>query len=203
MSFVDQDTDSPYYRYTLLECDEYHPTLIAQVDSNPYEGTFSWDEPRRVYPAQDRQLSTLIPDQLRQIHEEARSCFNARAYTAAAVMCGRLLEATCKLNNVAARTLHQSLAKMKEIGLIDGRLWEWADTLRTIRNAAAHYDGTTISKQDAEDALAFNEALLDYLYVLSARFNELKARNSKPKPTRVASRKAEPASKDELEGQKS
>ena len=109
-------------------------------------------------------------------------------------MCGRLLEATCSLNNVTGRTLHQSLAKMKEIGLIDGRLWEWADTLRTIRNAAAHYDGATvIGKQDAADALAFNEALLDYLYVLNARFNELKARNSTSKPHRVVSRKAQPA----------
>lgn len=200
-SSVEEGADSPYYRYTLLECDKSHPTLVVQVDTGESHTSFIWNDPRQVYPVQDRQLSILIPRQLRQIHEEARACFNTQAYTATAVMCGRMLEATCNLNNVTEKSLYQSLARMKTLGLIDGRLWEWADTLRTIRNAAAHYDGTTISKQDAADALAFNEALLDYLYVLSARFNELKARNSTPEPSRVVSRKAQPVTKSEPGGQ--
>jgi len=37
----------------------------------------------------------------------------------------------------------------------------------------------SISKQDAEDAVAFTEALLDYSYVLTARFNALKERRAK------------------------
>ena len=68
---------------------------------------------------------------------------------------------------------------MKEEGLIDGRLWEWAETLRAVRNSAAHFTKEPISKQDAEDAVAFTEALLDYLYVLTTRFNALKERRAK------------------------
>jgi hypothetical protein len=48
-----------------------------------------------------------------------------------------------------------------------------------VRNSAAHFTKDYISKQDAEDAIAFTEALLDYLYVLTARFNALKERRTK------------------------
>lgn len=169
----------PIPRWTLLECENKHPLLVVQFDPGENVYGWHWDDPTRVYPALDQPLNTLIPGQLRQIHEEARACFRSKAFTAAAVMAGRTLECACALHGVKERDLHRSLAKMKEQGLIDGRLSEWADTLRTIRNAAAHYDGETVSKQDAADSIAFSEALLDYLYVLSARFEALKARRQK------------------------
>lgn len=177
----EEEMAGPFFRYTLLECEKQHPILVAQVDAGEDPYYFIWNDPSRLFPSRERQLSTMIPEQLRQIHSEAQACFNAQAYTAAAVMAGRTLEATCALNGVKARNLHQALEKMKDAGLIDGRLWEWADTLRTVRNSAAHYDGDTVSKQDSADALAFNEALLDYLYVLTARFNALKERRAKSK----------------------
>lgn len=169
----------PGSRWTLLQCNQRHPILVHQADWSNDPGAWHWDDPVRIYPSRERQLSTLIPEQLRQIHEEARACFRAKAYTAAAVMTGRALEATCSLNGIKEHTLQQSLAKMKEQGHIDGRLWEWAETLRTVRNAAAHYDSTVITKQDADDSIAFNEALLDYMYVLNTRFEELKERRAK------------------------
>jgi hypothetical protein len=153
--------------------------MVLQLDWNDDYFAWQWDDPTRIYPPQDRELSTLIPGQLRQVHEEARACFRAKAYTAAAVMSGRTLEAACALNGITERTLQRSLVKMKEQGHIDGRLWEWAETLRAVRNAAAHYDSNVITKQDAEDSIAFSEALLDYLYVLTARFEALKTRRVK------------------------
>lgn len=175
-----EDTEiGPYFRYTLVECEKSHAILAVQQDTNENIESYNWDDPQRVYPERYRTLSVLIPEQLRQIHEEARSCLGAKAYTAAAVMSGRTLEAAGALNGVTESSLHQSLQKMKQMGLIDGRLWEWADTLRTVRNSAAHFDGNIISRQDSEDALAFSEALLDYLYVLSARFNALQERRNK------------------------
>jgi hypothetical protein len=60
-------------------------------------------------------------------------------------------------------------------GLIDQRLYEWAEELRFLRNAGAHHTGK-VSREDAEDAIALTEAMLDYLYVLSARFEKFKAR---------------------------
>ena len=61
---------------------------------------------------------------------------------------------------------------------VDARLWEWAETLRGVRNAAAHFNNETVSRQDAEDVVAYSEALLDYLYVLKARFEAMRARRS-------------------------
>jgi hypothetical protein len=178
------DEGTPCVRWMLLECDNKHPILVMQSDwtGDPYE--WHWDDPARIYPPWDRELSSLIPEQLRQIRDEARACFRAKAYTAAAVMSGRTLECACALNDIRERNLQQSLAKMKEQKHIDGRLWEWAETLRTVRNAAAHYNSSTITKQDAEDSIAFSEALLDYLYVLTARFEALKKRREK-KPASV------------------
>lgn len=50
---------------------------------------------------------------------------------------------------------------MKAEGLIDGRLAEWADQLRGVRNSAAHFNADPITRLDAEDSIAFSEALLD------------------------------------------
>ena len=172
-------------RWTLFACEKQHPILAVEtevISEWNVDGelvSVDLDDPYRMYPPQDRVLSTEIPVQLRQIHEEARACIRAKAYTAAAVMSGRALEGVCDLSGVQGRTLYDRLARMKENGLIDGRLWEWAETLRAVRNAAAHYSNESISRRDAEDTVAFTEALLDYLYVLTARFNALKERRAK------------------------
>lgn len=172
-------------RWTLYACEKQHPILTledalgAESEGGDYTNIDFDDDPYRVYPPQDRVLSNEIPAQLRQIHEEARACIRAKAYTAAAVMSGRALEGVCDLHGIKGTTLQNRLAKMKEEGLIDGRLWEWAETLRSVRNSAAHFTKNSISKQDAEDAVTFTEALLDYLYVLTARFNALKERRTK------------------------
>lgn len=174
--------EGPPERWTLLQCPSGHTLLVLQNEYNGSGMTFNDDEPFRVYPPQERQLSNDIPERLRSTLDEARRCFRAKAYTATVAMTGRTLEGACDLHGVNEGVLYRSLEKMKEKGFIDGRLSEWADTLRGVRNAAAHFNDDDISRQDAEDALAFGEALLDYLYVLTARFDALKARR-KPKST--------------------
>ena len=43
-------------------------------------------------------------------------------------------------------------------------------------NDGAHFTGRRVSREDAQDALALAEALLDYRYVFSAQFAEFKTR---------------------------
>ena len=167
--------DGPPERWSLLSCPQGHPMLVVQNQYYP-DMPFDEDTPYRVYPAQDRQLSDLVPEELRLAHEEARRCLNAKAFTAAVVMSGRVLEGACKLQGVTERSLQKSLDKLHELGVIDGRLAAWAQALRRVRNAAAHYSVERIDRQDAEDAIAYNEALLDYLYVLKDRFEAMNAR---------------------------
>jgi hypothetical protein len=177
----DEPREGPPERWTLLECmTGQHPILVIQNDFGPRQ-RFDDDNPYRIYPPQDPTLSDEIPHSLRDIHQEARKCFHAKAYKATAAMSGQTIEGACKLHGVTKGVLRDLLAEMKKQELIDGRLWEWAETLRHVRNAASHFDEADdeITRQDAEDALAFSEALLDYLYVLKARFDALKARRGK------------------------
>ena len=168
--------EGPPERWTLLKCRRGHALLVLQNQYSPMD--FDDDTPYRMYPPQERRLSELIPRELRTTHDEARACFNAKAYSATVAMCGRTLEGACEKQSVKAGTLQKSLDKMKDLGIIDGRLAEWADTLRGVRNSAAHFNDEPISRQDAEDALAYSEALLDYLYVLKDRFEAMKSRRT-------------------------
>lgn len=169
--------NGPPERWTLLQCPAGHTMLVLQEE---YGGGMSFDDdtPYRMYPPQDRRLSNDIPEPLRTAHDEARKCFQAKGYTATVAMCGRTLEGACELQGVKERSLQKSLDKMKANGLIDGRLAEWADQLRGVRNSAAHFNSDPITRQDAEDSIAFSEALLDYLYVLTARFDAMKLRRA-------------------------
>ncbi|MFD8896350.1 DUF4145 domain-containing protein [Streptomyces ardesiacus] len=112
-------------------------------------------------------------------HEEARKCFSVKAYTAAVAMVRRTLEGVCKDQNVqqgGRAKLFQMLEALKSAGKIDGRLFEWAQALRVLGNEGAHFTGVEVTREDASDSIDLAEALLDYLYVLSAQFDEFKAR---------------------------
>lgn len=67
---------------------------------------------------------------------------------------------------------------MQNDGLIEGRLLEWAEELRVLGNEGAHFTGRRVAREDAQDALALAEALLDYMYVFSAQFAEFKQRRA-------------------------
>ncbi len=166
----------PPAEWALLQCAICADPLV-QVRED-YGGGFDADDPVFVFPA-PRRLNRNIPEHLRNAWEEAQSCFKAKAYTATAVMVRRALEATCADQGVRERTLAQSLKKLEAQGKIDGMLAEWADLLRLVGNEGAHYSDRVVTREDAEDALSFSEALLDHLYVLRQRFEEFKARRVK------------------------
>jgi hypothetical protein len=96
-------------------------------------------------------------------------------------MVRRTLEGVCAENQVSKRPLNRALQEMESRGLLDGRLLTWADGLRVLGNEGAHYTGSPVSREDASDALALAEAVLDYLYVLTAQFEEFQGRRHKPK----------------------
>lgn len=180
--------DGPPERWSFVVCiPAQHPMLVLQ---NEYYGIpFDEDIPWRAYPPQDRVLSAEIPAALRRELEEARTCFKAKAYSATVVMSGRVIEGVCAEFGASARSLDQSLQKMRDEGHIDGKLADWAHLLRGVRNAGAHFDESKppIERQDAADALAFSEALLDYLFVLKARFDQLRDRRT---PNNVSAEEA-------------
>ncbi|MBS1860951.1 MAG: DUF4145 domain-containing protein [Actinobacteria bacterium] len=168
-----EDLVNPPVEWRLIQCTNcWQPSVLVRED---YGRGFDDDDSVVVYPAPP-QISRNVPQPLRREWEEARICLEAKAYTACGVMVRRTLEGTCKDQGVKAKTLARGLQELRDKELVDGTLAEWADALRVLGNKSAHFTGTELSRDDAEDSLAFAEALLDHLYVLRKRFAEFKSR---------------------------
>ena len=164
-------------RFVLLRCAKCgNPILITQDNiGNQVEGDI-WDTPVRLFPADEIHANPQVPKQLQLSFQEAASCFRARAYTAAAIMCRKTLEGVCVANNIQQRGLMQSLRKLREDGQINDQLFEWADALRMAGNEAAHDVNITISSTDARDMLDFTNAILDYMFSFKQKFDQFKQR---------------------------
>lgn len=164
----------------LLECQECHNASLHLSEFVPDPSTNSYRSSitRRLWPNPPRELSDAVPLDLRREYGQARICFEARAYTAAAVMVRRTLEGVCIENGIDDKPLVRGLQKMRSDGLIDEKLFEWAQALRVLGNEGAHYSKKQVSQEDAQDALELAEALLDYLYVLTAKFRQFQQRRS-------------------------
>jgi hypothetical protein len=165
----DGERVDPPAEWTLVQC---RGCLMPSVQlREDYGGGFEGDDPIIVFP-EPRRLNPQIPIALRREWEEAKICFDAKAYAACAVMTRRTLEGTCKELGVKEPILAKALKTLQKEGLIDGMLAEWAKALRLAGNRGAHFTGEEVSREDAENALSFTEALLDHVYVLRKRFED-------------------------------
>ena len=75
---------------------------------------------------------------------------------------------------------NERLKKMRDVGHIDARLFEWSDALRLAGNEAAHGVATKISETDARDILEFTNAILDYMFSYRDRFEQFRKRRAAP-----------------------
>jgi HEPN domain-containing protein len=116
---------------------------------------------------------------IRSSLEEARLCFKAGAYSASAVMAGRALEGVCRHFGTKSSYLGSGIKELRENGIIDARLAAWARELQRARNLSAHASCERVSKRDAEDLLQFVEAIGEYVFVLTAKFESYMARRAK------------------------
>lgn len=167
----EEETGRPF-RVSLLSCPTCQNSLIAGEYQEEGSGGPQWDSPVRVWPSPDKLLSWNIPPIVRSSLEEANKCFKARAFSACAVMCGRALEGICRYHKTRAEYLSGGLKELSEQGVIDGRLMKWADALRLSRNAGAHATGRPVLHDEAQDLLLFANAICEYVFVLSAQFDD-------------------------------
>jgi hypothetical protein len=177
-SYEDRYPNDPPAKWTLAKCPSCRfPMLAVQEDY----GTGLEETATRVYPPRAKQLGWSIPTPIRNAYREALSCFKAKAFTASAIMCWKTLEGLCVAHGIKTRNLSQSLKKLKEKELIEGRLLEWAEELRHFGNEAAHDVGVTISAQDAKDIMTFTEALMEYVFTYRDQFERFKKRRTADK----------------------
>ena len=112
-------------RVTLVKCPICdRPMLACQDDADP--NVVGWGNPIRIYPEMDRQFSTSVPKNIREAFTEARTCFRAKAFTAAAIMRRKTLEGICSAHGVkSSGSLAAQLNKLKDNGTIEKSLFEW------------------------------------------------------------------------------
>jgi hypothetical protein len=186
----DEDEDGPF-ELSLIRCEFCRsPSLVRQDEA-------SEAAPVEVWPTSRRTLDEGIPRKVRDGVIEARKCFEAGAFLATAVMVRRAIEGFCAENGAVHKVLHRSIQELVQRGVIDGRLLEWADGLRILGNAGAHFTEHAVTKQDASDALDLIEAMLDYVYVFSAKFEQFKSRRApgnapRPRPRIIDGNEARP-----------
>jgi len=164
-------------KYSFLKCPKCsRPFIVLQVcDYSSWIEELA-DAPQRLYPPVEMEISASIPASLRAAYDEARTCFRAKAYVATAIMCRKTLEGIAEEHKITVRNLASALKEMKEKGIIENRLYEWADALRISGNEAAHGVSSKISSQDAKDILEFTHALLEYVFTFQEKFAEFKER---------------------------
>ncbi|MCD4657433.1 MAG: DUF4145 domain-containing protein [Planctomycetes bacterium] len=179
--FFEDETGASYCIY-FLECPICSETMIGssayiQIDYNEWE----FDDPTRLWPNQEKSLDLSIPQNVKASIIEANKCFNAKAHSACAVMCGRALEVICKENKTKSWTLGKGLKELKDNGVIDERLYDWGNALRVLRNDGAHATDVEISKEDARDVLDFILAICEFIYVLTDKYEKFREREIKRK----------------------
>jgi hypothetical protein len=171
---VSDDSSLISFRYSLARCPQCSSPLLASQQ----EGIEEWEAPDLLYPSADSPLSDALPRTIRTAFEEARSCFRAKAYTATAIMCRKTLEGICRAHGIEERTLKGAIAKLREKGVIERSLFEWADALRDSGNEAAHDVNVMVAAQDASDMVEFTHALIEYVFTFQERFEAFKQRRA-------------------------
>ncbi|MGW9383469.1 DUF4145 domain-containing protein [Streptomyces globisporus] len=169
------DEKGPPTLFQLASCQRCGEALLALEEDygNGWDG-----EPVTVWPQPRQVLSPFIPEALRNQHTETHKCLSVKAYIATVVMNRRTLEGICKDQGAQGRNLMRMLEELAASGIIEGRLLEWSQELRILGNEGAHFTETTVTADDAIDAIAFTEALMDYIYVYSAQFANFKQRRA-------------------------
>ena len=154
------------------------PLVVGQTYLQTGPDTSEWVDTKRLWPEPNDYLHPSIPPQVRDSLLEAQKCYRAKAFMACVVMCGRTIEAIC-CPHTQEENLSRGLKALKEKGIIDGRLFEWGDSLRQERNIGAHATRIKTSREDAGFALDFATAICEYVFVLSAKYNAYQMRKKK------------------------
>jgi len=170
-------------RTYLLRCPICKKALIGETDNSGPGGSDDWCDLLRVHPKPGRAASLSefsgVPKVVIDSLKEADKCLQVGAYLAAAGMAGRAIEGICRHFGTKGSYLSDGLKELKDKQIIDLRLYEWGEALRDERNRASHAEDISISTKDAEDILSFTYAIVDYVFLLTKKFEAFKKRKIK------------------------
>ena len=134
-----------------------------------------------LFPTERKLTLEKVPTVIRSAYDQAARSFTASLFEPCVLMCRKCLEATCNSLGATGGNLNSKLQHLFDAGHIDARLLNWAHEIRLVGNEAAHDPETIVSKQDARDIFDFTEAILIYVFSLSARFKAFQTRRERQK----------------------
>ncbi|MBR1196396.1 DUF4145 domain-containing protein [Bradyrhizobium sp. AUGA SZCCT0240] len=181
--------------------------LVGRAEQFGFQGYQDWEDDVfgdvvRVYPEPAKVFTSYrIPGALSHSLAEADRCLQVGANIAACVMLGRALEALCRdvlqkaekpeatANAPSAKPtkrlmLGTGIRELRDRKIIDDRLYDWSVSLQAMRNLAAHPEDITVSREDAQDLQVFVNAITEYVYDLTDRYEEFKEREAEAKKPR-------------------
>jgi Domain of unknown function (DUF4145) len=127
--------------------------------------TFFFPYSGRVYPSSAFGNSiSHLPQEIEFIYEEARRCTSSRCYTAAVLICRKIL-----MNLAVAQGAKEGLrfveyvSYLSDTGYIPPNGKHWVDHIRKKGNEATH-EIALMNEADAHDILIFTEMLLKFVY---------------------------------------
>lgn len=188
----------PSSKSVFLECVECGSVIVGTCDFvGDVDDYRDWSSPIRMWPEGPANLHYTVPDKIKKSLNEAQKCYTSATYSACAVMCGKALEGICADKGSPPKSmLAGGLKFLKDKSIIDQRLFEWGEALRKQRNIGAHAGEDEVTRQDARDVLDFAMAICDYVYELSDKYEEYKARQEKKEKAKA---KAKDKKKDDAD----
>ncbi|GAA3613415.1 hypothetical protein GCM10022199_16760 [Marihabitans asiaticum] len=119
-----------------------------------------------------------LPEADERIWDEARTCFGASAYTAAVMLCRKLLLHVAVDKGLSPRNDKGRAPSFKECvdhleseGVITRSMLSWVDRIKDVGNEATH-EINPLTKGDAEAVGAFTQQLLTLAYALDNMMRE-------------------------------
>ena len=168
------DSWEPHER-AFAKCSTCSTPYVLGRDADYHEE----DSPlRQLWPEVDAPLPHHVPSSIRDSHNEALRCRSIQAYTGASLLARRGVEAICAEHGHRKGMLGHKLKALLDEGVIDSRLYDWSSVVQDIGNSGAHDVEAPLTREDADDAIAFFEALVNYLYTFQRRYNRYKRRKA-------------------------
>lgn len=150
-------TKSNSYVWWIGVCNACHQPVLVLNDGDV------------VYPTPlPKPTEKDIPELIRSDLDEAKACFSAGAYRAAAVMARRAMQVAALDKGATKDKLVAQITELQQSGKITTDLKDWADAVRWVGNDAAHPNGVQVTKDDADDVMQLAEQFLHVLYVAPA-----------------------------------
>ncbi len=156
-------------RQGIVVVEEQHSEGCSWRVSGPQRsGSITW---RGIHwwPASGTIIKPDVPPAIAEAFQESIRALHAQCPRASAAMARRTLEVITWDKGARDSTLAKRLTELSASGVLLPTLADWSKEVRLVGNAATHFDlMQTVSKEDAEQLVAFVRELLRYLYELPA-----------------------------------